>query len=57
MGEALVKDWQNAGLAKASVFKPLIATIEKARVIKVMGQLSDQDQQGLETIIQTILRA
>jgi mRNA interferase MazF len=28
-GEAKVEDWQDAGLIKPSVFKPLIATIEK----------------------------
>ena len=55
VGEALVQDWQTAGLAKPSVFKPLIATIEKERIIKVMGQLTDRDQQGLQEIIQTIL--
>lgn len=27
-GEALLHDWQAAGLAKPSVFKPLIATLE-----------------------------
>ena len=55
VGETLIQDWQTAGLAKPSVFKPLIATIEKERIIKVMGQLTDQDQQGLQEIIQTIL--
>ncbi|MBX2807804.1 MAG: hypothetical protein KTR20_04150 [Cellvibrionaceae bacterium] len=39
-------NWQAAGLAKPSVFKPLIATIEKERIINVMGQLTDKDQQG-----------
>ena len=55
VGEALIQDWQTAGLAKPSVFKPLIATIEKERIIKVMGQLTDKDQQGLQEIIQKIL--
>lgn len=55
VGEAFVQDWQTAGLAKPSVFKPLIATIEKERIIKVMGQLTDKDRQGLHKIIQAIL--
>jgi len=37
------------------MFKPLIATIEKERIIKIMGRLSEIDQQGLQKIIQTIL--
>jgi len=38
-GEDLLQDWQAAGLAKPSVFKPLIATIEQGRIVKMMGQL------------------
>jgi mRNA interferase MazF len=33
-GEALLQDWQAAGLAKPSVFKPLIATLEKTQIVK-----------------------
>lgn len=55
LGEYSLKDWQHAGLLKPSVLKPLIATIEKPRITKVMGQLSDLDQQGLEAVIQQIL--
>ncbi len=55
IGEALLQDWQSAGLAKASVFKPLIATIEKNKVIKTMGQLVKQDQKTLLEIIRQIL--
>jgi mRNA interferase MazF len=36
-GEALVADWQAAGLIKPSVFKPLVATIEQALVIRPLG--------------------
>ena len=55
IGEALLQDWQAAGLAKPSVLKPLIATIEQARIVKPMGQLSATDQVHLKTVIQTIL--
>ena len=55
MGEALVQDWQAAGLIKPSVFKPLIATIEQQQVVKVMGQLSTLDQIALNSVIQAIL--
>lgn len=54
-GEALLQDWQVAGLAKPSVFKPLIATLEQNQIVKVMGQLSAADREGLGKVIQTIL--
>ncbi|WP_061250019.1 type II toxin-antitoxin system PemK/MazF family toxin [Leptospira alstonii] len=55
MGEALIQDWQKAGLAKPSVFKPLIATIEQIQIVKVLGQLSPTDRNNLQKIIHTIL--
>jgi len=54
-GEAILRDWQAAGLVKPSVFKPLIATLEKNQVVKVMGQLSAADRESLGKVIQTIL--
>lgn len=54
-GEYVLKDWQQAGLLKPSVLKPLIATLEQTQIVKVMGQLSATDQQGLQKTLQTIL--
>ena len=54
-GEALLNDWQCAGLVKPSVLKPLIATIEQDRIVKTMGQLSATDQHSLKKVIQNIL--
>ena len=42
-GEALVANWQTAGLIKPSVFKPLVTTIEQSLVIKLLGRLSAND--------------
>lgn len=39
-GEALVADWQGAGLIKPSVLKPVFTTIEQGLVIRTMGKLS-----------------
>ena len=36
-GEGALKDWQAAGLAKPSVFKPLIATVEQTLIIRTLG--------------------
>jgi mRNA interferase MazF len=55
IGEAILQDWRVAGLAKPSVLKPLIATIEKSRIVKTMGQLSAADRESLGKVIQAIL--
>ena len=34
-GEAMVGDWQGAGLVKASVLKPVFTTIERGLVLRV----------------------
>lgn len=54
-GEAILHDWQAAGLAKPSVLKPLIATIEQNQIVRVMGRLSPADRESLGKVIQTIL--
>jgi len=54
-GEALVADWQTAGLIKPSVFKPLITTIEQVLVIKRLGNLSTNDKTVLRTVIEKIV--
>ncbi|UOG66023.1 toxin-antitoxin system, toxin component, MazF family protein (plasmid) [Leptospira noguchii] len=55
LGEALISDWQAAGLAKPSVFKPLIATIEQALIVKSLGHLSPKDKNALQALIRSIL--
>lgn len=50
-GEAMVADWQAAGLIKASVFKPVFATIERTLVVRTMGQLSAADAKTLREIV------
>ncbi|MCC5885028.1 MAG: type II toxin-antitoxin system PemK/MazF family toxin [Gammaproteobacteria bacterium] len=54
-GEALLQDWQIAGLVKPSVLKPLIATLEKDRIVKKLGQLSTADQKQLSDILDSVL--
>lgn len=54
-GEALVADWQAAGLIKPSLLKPVFTTIEQALVVRVMGTLSSADLRILrEAISQNI---
>jgi mRNA interferase MazF len=54
-GEALVTDWQEAGLIKPSVFKPLLTTIEQPLVIKRLGKLSAADAAELRNVIVQII--
>ncbi|MFZ5798136.1 MAG: type II toxin-antitoxin system PemK/MazF family toxin [Thermodesulfobacteriota bacterium] len=54
-GEAEVKDWQEAGLLKPSLIKPILATVEKSLVLKKLGQLSEGDRQSLQETLRLIL--
>jgi mRNA interferase MazF len=54
-GEALVSNWEEAGLIRPSIFKPLIATIEKNRVIRILGELSQADQETVKGILSGII--
>ncbi len=56
IGEIILQDWQHAGLLKPSMIKPLIATLEQNKIIKIMGQLSAADSNALTHVLQTILR-
>lgn len=54
-GEALLADWQAAGLIKPSVLKPVFTTIEQSLVSRSMGTLSATDLHTLrEAIAQSI---
>jgi mRNA interferase MazF len=54
-GEAAVEDWQEAGLLKPSLIKPILTTIEKTLVLKKLGSLSERDRHTLQEILQTII--
>ena len=42
-GEAIIADWQSAGLIKLSVLKPVFATIEQGLVVRTLDALSVAD--------------
>ncbi len=54
-GELEIIDWQNAGLLKTSVIKPVFTTIEQSIIIKKLGSLEITDENNLRNIIQQIL--
>jgi mRNA interferase MazF len=49
--EALVADWQAAGLIKQSVLKPVFTTIEQGLVLRSLGRLSDTDLRSLRAVV------
>ena len=53
--EALIADWRTAGLIKASVFKPVLTTIEQGLVVRTLGALSDRDLQTLRAAIAKLI--
>ena len=53
--EHSLTDWSVAGLLKPSVIKPLIATIEKSLVRRVLGQLGASDLESVERCIEEII--
>lgn len=55
VGECVLQDWQQAGLLKPSILKPLITTLEQNQIVKTMGQLSNTDSESLSGVIQTVL--
>ncbi len=54
-GEAEIEDWQNAGLIKPSLLKPILTTIEKSLILKTLGQLTARDTQALKDVLQKII--
>ena len=51
----LIGDWQGAGLPKASLIKPVIATIEQRLILKKLGALQGNDVQALRSALRQIL--
>lgn len=49
--EALMGDWRTAGLIKASVLKPVFATVEQGLVVRVMGSLTAADAKSLREVV------
>ena len=54
-GEAMVGDWQGAGLVKASVLKPVFTSIEQGLVLRVMGHVSAADIKTLRDVLGLVI--
>src|SRR5438128_2363297 len=55
LGEVLITDWQGAGLPKASLIKPVLATIEHGLILRTLGALQGADVQSLRSALRQIL--
>ena len=55
LGEVLIRDLQGAGLPKASLIKPVIATIEQRLILRTLGVLQTDDVEGLRSALRQIL--
>ena len=54
-GEVMVQDWQAARLLKPSAIKPVLATLEQALVIRMLGRLSARDAQALRQVLAELI--
>jgi mRNA interferase MazF len=57
LGEVLIRDWQGAGLPKASLIKPVLATIEQRLILRKLGVLQSDDTQAVRLALRQILGA
>ena len=55
IGEVLISDWQGAGLPKASLIKPVIATIEQGLILRKLGSLQTGDVQTLRSGLRQVI--
>lgn len=54
-GDVSLKEWEQAGLLKPSIIKPVFTTIEKGLLLKKLGRISQKDRVSLQEALQTIL--
>ena len=55
VGEAAIEQWEEAGLLKLSVLKPVLATVEKGLVLRKLGRLEGEDRRALRGVLDEIL--
>ena len=55
LGEVVIGDWQGAGLPKASLIKPVLATIEQRMILQKLGALQGDEVQALRSALRQIL--
>lgn len=54
LGNVEIAEWQRAGLMKPSAIKPVLATVEKALIVRRLGQFQDTDITNLRVALAAI---
>jgi len=55
VGDVTLTKWQESGLIKPSMIKPIIATLENKLVLRKLGQLQSPDRDALQQGLKGIL--
>jgi mRNA interferase MazF len=53
-GETFIHHWEEAGLLKPSIIKPVITTLQKTLILKKLGTLHSEDKTALLKTFQII---
>jgi mRNA interferase MazF len=53
--DVTITGWQEAGLLRPSVFKPVLATLDRSLVLRRLGRLIESDRLALSTLLNRIL--
>ena len=54
-GEIVIEDWDEAGLLKRSVLKPVLFTIEQRLIARILGRLSAGDRAVLKKGLRSLV--
>jgi mRNA interferase MazF len=54
-GEAILLNWQAAGLLKPSVAKPVLMTVQKTLILRRLGRLESVDRRSISEVLDRIL--
>ena len=54
-GEIAIKEWNQAGLLRPSLMKPIFATLDKQLVLKKLGRLAPEDRLSLTETLKKLL--
>lgn len=49
MGDYTIQEWNDAGLPKPSMIRMKFATLHQSIIVKQLGRLSQEDQQGYQS--------
>jgi mRNA interferase MazF len=55
IGEIPILEWKASGLLKPSVLKPILFTVDRLLILKMLGTFGDSDKRSLRQSLTTIL--